>query len=77
MQSSFGGALSRLWPSGDTKIPGLRAGMIASAPLIFAKYGINTPLLAAHVMAQRLADGSCAGASGALFILQGEFNSVP
>src|ERR1700709_1007149 len=51
-QSSFGEALSRLWPVGDTKIPGLRAGMIASAPVVFAKYGINTPLLAAHVMAQ-------------------------
>jgi putative chitinase len=51
-QSSFGEALSRLWPSGDTKIPGLRAGMIAVAPPVFTKYGITTPLLAAHVMAQ-------------------------
>ena len=51
-QSSFGEVLSRLWPGGDQKIPGLRAGIIASAPLVFAKYGISTPLLAAHVMAQ-------------------------
>jgi putative chitinase len=51
-QSSFGEALSRLWPSGDAKVPGLRAGMIASAPPVFTKYGITTPLLAAHVMAQ-------------------------
>jgi putative chitinase len=51
-QSSFGEVLSRLWPNGDEKIPGLRAGIIASAPLVFAKYGITTPLLAAHVMAQ-------------------------
>ena len=51
-QSSFGEALSRLWPHGDAKIPGLRAGIIASAPSVFAKYGITTPLLAAHVMAQ-------------------------
>jgi putative chitinase len=51
-QSSFGEALSRLWPSGDAKIPGLRAGMSAAAPAVFAKYGITTPLLAAHVMAQ-------------------------
>src|SRR3979411_3240388 len=51
-QSSFGEALSRLWPHGDAKIPGLRAGIIASAPGGFAKYGITTPLLAAHVMAQ-------------------------
>ena len=51
-QSSFGEALSRLWPHGDAKIPGLRAGIIGSAPSVFAKYGITTPLLAAHVMAQ-------------------------
>lgn len=49
---TFGEALSRLWPNGDAKIPGLRAGIIASAPSVFAKYGITTPLLAAHVMAQ-------------------------
>jgi putative chitinase len=51
-QSSFGEVLSRLWPSGDAKIPGLRAGIIVSAPAVFQKYGITTPLLAAHVMAQ-------------------------
>jgi putative chitinase len=51
-QSSFGEALTRLWPHGDEKMPGLRAGMIEAAPAVFAKYGINTPLLVAHVMAQ-------------------------
>jgi putative chitinase len=51
-QSSFGEVLSRLWPNGDQKIPGLRAGIIASAPIVFQKYGITTPLLTAHVMAQ-------------------------
>jgi putative chitinase len=51
-QSSFGEALSRLWPNGDARIPGLRAGITAAAPLVFAKYGITIPLLAAHVMAQ-------------------------
>jgi putative chitinase len=51
-QSSFGEALSRLWPSGDVKIAGLRAGIIAAAPAIFAKYQIAAPLLVAHVMAQ-------------------------
>jgi putative chitinase len=50
-QSSFGEALSRLWPHGDAKIPGLRAGIIAGAPVVF-EYGITTQLLAAHVMAQ-------------------------
>lgn len=51
-QSSFGEALLRLWPMGDRAVPGLRAGMIASAPVTFRKYGVTTPLLAAHVMAQ-------------------------
>lgn len=50
--SDFATALMRLWPHGDEKIPGLRAGMIASAPAVFARYGVNTPLLVAHVMAQ-------------------------
>jgi putative chitinase len=51
-QSSFDEALLRLWPSGDQKIPGLRAGIIAAAPAVFGKYAISTPLLAAHIMAQ-------------------------
>jgi putative chitinase len=50
--SDFASALMRLWPHGDEKIPGLRAGMIASAPLVFARYGITAPSLVAHVMAQ-------------------------
>jgi putative chitinase len=50
--SDFGNALHKLWPLSDEKIPGLRAGMIASAPTVFAKYGITSPLLVAHVMAQ-------------------------
>lgn len=50
--SSFGEALPRLWPNADQRIPGLRAAMIATAPAVFATYGIATPLLAAHVMAQ-------------------------
>lgn len=49
---AFADALNRLWPHGDSKVPGLRAGIIASAPAVFAKYGITTPLLVAHVMAQ-------------------------
>ena len=51
-QSSFGEALLRLWPNGDRAVTGLRAGMIASAPGVFQKYGVTTPLLVAHVMAQ-------------------------
>ncbi|MDB5653445.1 MAG: putative glycohydrolase [Tardiphaga sp.] len=50
--ASFSAALTRLWPNGDQKVPGLRAGIIASAPTVFARHGITTPLLVAHVMAQ-------------------------
>jgi putative chitinase len=50
--TDFSTALMRLWPQGDAKITGLRAGMIASAPTVFAEYGITSPLLVAHVMAQ-------------------------
>ncbi|MEA2940002.1 MAG: putative chitinase [Bradyrhizobium sp.] len=50
--ASFGGALMRLWPNGDQKIPGLRAGIIENAASVFQRHGITTPLLAAHVMAQ-------------------------
>jgi putative chitinase len=52
MMTDFSTALMRLWPNADEKIPGLRAGMIASAPAVFSKYGITTPLLVAHVMGQ-------------------------
>lgn len=49
---TFINTLYNLWPNGDAKIPGLRAGIAASAPAVFAKYGIDSPKLVAHVMAQ-------------------------
>ncbi len=51
-QSSFGEVLTRLWPDVDRVVPGLRAGIVAAAPAVFARYRIDTPLLVAHVMAQ-------------------------
>lgn len=51
-ETSFGSVLTRLWPNGDEKIPGLRVGMIETAGNTFQRYGINSPLLIAHVMAQ-------------------------
>lgn len=48
----FINSLYNLWPNGDQKIPGLRDGIAASATSVFAKYGIDSPLLIAHVMAQ-------------------------
>ena len=49
---AFINTLYNLWPNGDQKILGLRDGIAASAPAVFAKYGIDSPLLVAHVMAQ-------------------------
>jgi putative chitinase len=45
-KASFEKALQRLWPLGDQNIPGLRAGIVATAPTVFAKHGITTLLLA-------------------------------
>jgi putative chitinase len=52
MPETFTSALNRLWPNGDQKVPGLRAGIAKSAPEVFKRYGINSPLLLAHLMAQ-------------------------
>lgn len=49
---AFINILYNLWPNGDEKADGLRDGIAISAPSVFAKYGINSPLLVAHVMAQ-------------------------
>jgi putative chitinase len=49
---AFINTLYNLWPNGDQKVPGLRDGIAASTPEVFAKYGIDSPLLVAHVMAQ-------------------------
>lgn len=49
---AFINELYNLWPHGDDKVPGLRDGIAISAPAVFAKHGISSPLLVAHVMAQ-------------------------
>ena len=49
---AFVNTLFNLWPDGDKRIPGLRDGIAAAAPTVFPKYGITTPLLVAHLMAQ-------------------------
>jgi hypothetical protein len=48
----FINTLYNLWPNGDEKVTGLRDGIANSAQAVFAKYGINSRLLVAHVMAQ-------------------------
>lgn len=45
-------ALEKLWPHGDSKIPGLRQAIIDAAPTVFPKYGITSDLVIAHAMAQ-------------------------
>jgi putative chitinase len=44
--------LAKLWPLGDSKIPGLRAALVSSAPRVFTSYGLTSDLLVAHAMAQ-------------------------
>ncbi len=49
---AFINTLYNLWPSGDKLIPGLRDGMAAVAPAVFARYGFDSNLVIAHFMAQ-------------------------
>lgn len=44
--------MQRRWPNGDQHIPGLIEGIVNSAPTVFAKYGLDSPLVIAHAMAQ-------------------------
>jgi hypothetical protein len=44
--------LRRLWPQGDGRVAGLIAGIVRSSADVFARRGIATPQLVAHVMAQ-------------------------
>jgi putative chitinase len=48
----FATAIDHLWPCGDRKIPGLRAGITATAPAVLAKHGITSPLVLAHTLIQ-------------------------
>lgn len=49
---AFINTLYNLWPSGDKVIPGLRDGIAASAPAVFAKYGFDSNIVIAQFMAQ-------------------------
>ena len=44
--------LRRLWPNGNSKVPGLIEGIAAAAPTVFPKYGLDSDLVVAHAMAQ-------------------------
>src|ERR1043166_7680759 len=55
--TTFAAVLHSLWPHGDAKVPGLVEGIIAAAPTVFPKYGMTSPLVIAHAMAQFLGEG--------------------
>jgi putative chitinase len=44
--------MNRRWPHADQHVPGLSEGIVATAPAVFSKYGLNSPLVQAHFMAQ-------------------------
>lgn len=44
--------MNRLWPHGDSKIPGLRQAIIDHAPAVFAKWGFDTDDVVAIFMGQ-------------------------
>lgn len=44
--------MQRLWPRGNSKVPGLIEGIVAAAPTVLPAYGINDDLTLAHAMAQ-------------------------
>jgi putative chitinase len=51
-QALFSAALPRLWPHADMHIPGLTAAMIAQAPVLFPKYGLNDAIAVAVMMGE-------------------------
>lgn len=50
--AKFSAALPKQWPHGNSVVPGLIEGMIATAPAVFQKYGVTSDLVVAHIMAQ-------------------------
>lgn len=58
-QDKFVSALMALWPHGDQTVPGLRAGIIASAPAVFAKYGCDSDRVVCHIMGEFSEESGC------------------
>lgn len=44
--------MQKMWPHGDQHISGLLEGIVASAPIVFPKYGMTTALTIAMFMGQ-------------------------
>lgn len=55
----FSVALTRLWPHGNSKIPGLIPTMIAQAPALWVKYGIMSDAVIAIIMAEGSEECGC------------------
>jgi putative chitinase len=51
--------MRRRWPHGDQHIPGLVEGIVNSSDAVFARYGLTTPLVVAHFMAQASEECGC------------------
>jgi putative chitinase len=51
-------ALQRHWSHGNSIVPGLIEGIIAAAPIVFQKYGLNA-LAQAHFMGQASLESGC------------------
>ncbi len=51
--------MHRRWPYGNQHVAGLIEGVVSTAPAVFEKYGIKTPLVAAHMMAQFSEECGC------------------
>jgi putative chitinase len=58
-ETFFSAAFKKLWPHADKYIPGLTDGIIASAPIVFPKYGLTTDLTICHAMAQFSEETGC------------------
>lgn len=41
-----------MWPDGNSVVPGLLEAIVAAAPSVFGKYGLDNDLVVAHAMAQ-------------------------
>lgn len=44
--------LRRMWPHGDSHVPGLIAGIAASAPIVLPKYGVIGAMVLANMMGE-------------------------
>src|ERR1700722_17885019 len=51
--------MRRRWPHSDQHIPGLAKGIVASSDAVFAKYGLDSPLVVAHAFAQFSEECGC------------------